>query len=292
MARLRETILGKKGYGSKSFDAEGMVDVSQRESGQNGFTPSLNGYVSNAAYIRKNLIAVLVEAPSGFQYLPNPDLWVATLKSMIELHPNSIEGLNSTLTVENAEEAVGGAGEMQETATNVTRERSEPVFNWTEKYGGVFKAMLKGWIVNLIMDPNTKVPNIMTSNGEVPTELLPDFSSMTVMFIEPDPTFKRVVHAWLSTNMRPKTSGEIIGSRDLRAAGEIQELSVAFTALTQEGDGVNKLAQTYLDEMTLGGLNPSEIPAMVQEIQQDVLKADSGLQDQANAMVANKVTTP
>jgi len=55
------------------------------------------------------------------------------------------------------EEAVGGAGEMQETASNVTRERSEPVFNWTEKVSDVFKVILKE--CKMLEDISTYIPN-------------------------------------------------------------------------------------------------------------------------------------
>ena len=42
---------------------------------------------------------------------------VETLKALVELHPKSIEGLNSTLRVEWAETPFGGAGEMQQDVT-------------------------------------------------------------------------------------------------------------------------------------------------------------------------------
>ncbi|MBE0438136.1 MAG: hypothetical protein IBX57_00015 [Gammaproteobacteria bacterium] len=292
MGRLQSTILGTKAHGEKSLNGEGMLDVSLLESGQNGIRTNFEGYVSNAAYIRRNLIAVLVEAPRGFQHLPNSEKWVGTLKSLVELHANTIEGLQSTLTVEYSEEAVGGAGEMQETATNVTRARSVPVFTWTEKYGKPINQFLTGWITNLIMDPTTKVPNVMTRQGEKPTDLLPDYTGMTVMFIEPDPTHTRVVHAWLSTNMHPKTAGEVLGRRDLTQPGEPTQYSVEFTSLTQEGLGVNTLAQRYLDEMNMSGINPNLKEAFVQEIQADIRAAESGYSDQVNDASARAMDTP
>lgn len=278
--RLQRQILGHDAYGEKRMDAPGMVDIAQLQAGQNGFRTDFEGYVNNSAYVRRNLIAVLVEAPRGFQHLPNPEQWVATLKSLVELHPNSIEGLTSTLTVDFAETTVGGAGEIQEDIANVTRERSTPTFTWTEKYGKPINSFLTGWITNLMMDPITKVPNIMTRSGAKPTDILPDYTSATILFIEPDPTHTRVVHAWLSTNMMPKTAGEVTGSRDLTSAGESVEYSVEFTSLTQEGLGVQLLAQRYLDEMNMNAVNPNLKPAFVDKIEADIRAEDSGYHDQ------------
>lgn len=277
--RLQRQILGHDAYGEKRMDAPGMVDIAQLQAGQNGFRTDFEGFVNNSSYVRRNMIAVLMEAPRGFQHLPQPEQWVATLKSLIELQANSIEGLNSTLSVEFSEVAVGGAGEMQEDITNVTRERSTPTFTWTEKYGKPINAFLSGWITNLMMDPITKVPNVMTRSGDKPTDILPDYTSCTVMFIEPDPTHTRVVHAWLSTNMMPKTAGETVGARNLTTAGETVEYSVEFTALTQEGLGVQLLAQRYLDEMNMAAVNPNLKPAFINHIESDIIAEDSGYHD-------------
>lgn len=308
MARLKDAILGNQAFGEKKQDATGIPDISQLDVGQNGYHTNFAGYASNAAYVRKNIIAVLVEAPSGFQNLPNPEKWVSTLKSLVELHPNSIEGLNNTLTVEHVEEAVGGAGEMQETVSNVTRERSVPVFNWTEKYGKPINAFFHTWITNLMMDPETKVPAIMarggndTLSGEAPTDVLPDFYSMTVLFFEPDPTHTKVVEAWLSTNMQPKSAGEVVGSRDLTAAGETSQYAIEFTALTQTGQGVRELAQTYLNEMNKPAINPNLEPAFVKDVraanlgdayaEQDVIASETGYTDSVASMSENATTSP
>lgn len=292
MARLKDTILGTEAFGAQSQNPDGIVDISQLQSGQNGISTNFAGYVSNTAYVRRNLIAVLVEAPKGFQYLPNPERWVATLKSLIELHANSIEGLTSTLTVEHVEEAVGGAGEMQETLSNVTRERSTPTFNWTEKAGKPVNNFLTAWITMLMMDPETKIPSVMALAGEKPTDVLPDFNSMTVLFIEPDPTNTRVVDAWLSTNMQPKSAGEVIGTRDLTVGGELTQYSVPFSALTQTGEGVRKLAQTYLAEMSKTGVNPNLSEAFVQGIEEDIKASDAGYADSVAAKAQQSLTTP
>lgn len=272
MSRLKDAVLGKVGYAIGKDQP--MVDL--KNGAQMGYQPDYASLVSNSAYVKRNLITFLVESPRGFQDLDNPDRWVGTLKALVELHAKTIEGLQSTLTVEYSETPVGGAGEMQEDVTNVTRARSNPSFTWTEKYGKPINAFLDGWILNLIMDPQTKFPAVVTRGSKKPTDLLPDYNGMTVMFVEPDPTHTKVVQAWLCTNMRPKTGGDVTGRRDLTAAGETVDYQVEFTAVTQVGAGVNKFAQRLLDEMTLTGANPNLRPAFVDQITADVKAGDAG----------------
>ncbi len=277
MARLTKTLLPE----NAAF-AEGHTDrmVNLAVGGQNGFLPDPKSYVSNAAYVQRNLIAILLEAPRGFKDLPNPEVWTATLKNLVELHAQSIEGLTSTLTVEYVENAIGGAGEMQEDISNVTRARSVPVFNWPEKYGMAINTFLNGWIVNLIGDPETKVPRVMNITKDTPDsapiDLLPDYTGMSVLFIEPNPTHTKVVSAWLSTNMMPKSSGECTGKRDLTAGGEQLSHSIEFTAITQVGAGVDAIGQAFLDRMNLTGVNPNNIPAFVSALTADVSDTGNG----------------
>lgn len=274
MARLETAILGNTGYGQ--YAEAPMVNLVN--GGQNGPMPDIGQYVSSSSYVRRNLIAILIEAPRGFQDLENPEAYVEALKALVELHPKSIEGLNATLTVEFQETPVGGAGEMQQDISNVTRARSNPTFVWTEKYGKPVSNLLRHWITGLIMDPATKYPTVVTRGirQSNPADLLPDYTGMTVLFIEPDPTHTKVVEAWLCTNMMPNGSGDITGRRDLTQGGETLDISIEFTALTQHGAGVVQFAQRQLDAMNLGGMNPNLQQAFVQQVSADVDRGRAG----------------
>lgn len=286
MSRLKDTILENRAFNENGLAP--MVDI--RQGGQNGFSTDFTSYVNNAAYVGKNLIAILVEAPRGFQDLESPDYWVETLKALVELQPKTIDGLQATLSVEHIENAVGGAGEMQQDISDVKRARSTPSFTWNEKYGKPVSRFLNGWVLNLIMDPISKYPAVVTRGTVAPSDLLPDYTGMTVLFIEPDPTHTKVLQAYLCTNMRPNgTVAEITGRRDLTAAGEGKDYTVEFTALTQHGVGVEQFAQQILDEMTLTGVNPNLQQAFVQKIEADVTAADQGYAEQIDTMAQNAV---
>lgn len=253
--------------------------------GQMGYAPEYSEWVSNKAYVKRNMIALLIEAPTGFQLLNNPDKWVSTLRALIERFPIRITGIQSGLEVETVESSpVGGGGEMHEDFTNVTRARSQPVFTWNEKDGRPVTAFLEGWVMNLIMDPESKVAGVANTNN-LPPDMLADRYTMTVLFIEPDITHSKVVNAWLSTNMHPKGNiAEVTGLRDKAAAGETQNLDVNFTAITQHGVGVRAFAQAMLDSISITNANPNLRPAFVQAITADVAAANVGYANQAQQM--------
>lgn len=271
MARLTDTILASRGY-SVGRNAP-MLNLGV--GGQFGWQTDYPAFISNTAYVRRNLIAKLIEAPRGFQDLPEPQLWHAALKTLVEVEPRSIEGLQMGLTVDTASSPFGGAGENQEDPTNVTRQASNPSFSYLERYGRPINHFLNQWITELIMDPITKFPNVVT-RGRRPQDLLPDYYSMTVLFFEPDPTHTKVDKAWLCTNMYPKSDGPVEGRRDLTSAGSTNEISIEFTAISQVGIGVNQFAQRILDEMNLTGNNPNIRPAFVDKISADVKAAANG----------------
>lgn len=278
MARNRDTLLGKKAYG-KQQDAP-MVNLSI--GGQNGYQSDLRYFHANTDYIRRNVIAKLIEAPSGFLLMDNGQEYINALKAIVELHAQTWEGLNKTLTVSSQETAVSGAGEMQQTPSNVTRARSEPAMTIPEKYGMPVQGLHRDWIQGLIMDPDTKVPGITTlGNGKV-TDLLPDVYSMTVLFFEPDPTFTKVQRAWLIGNMYPTGAGDDTGRRDKTQDGEQLILNITYTGLQQVGYAVNHFAQKILDSMNKTGTNPNQAPAFVDTVAADVLSSQFGYVEKVN----------
>ena len=264
-----------------------MVDL--QYGGQMGHAPDLTEWVSNQAYIRKNLICLLVEAPKGFNLLPNPEQWIATLRALVELHPMSIDGLNAGLEVEVSSNPVGGAGQIHEDFTDVKETPSKVVFKWNEKYGMPVSSFLRGWITNLMMDPNTKFANVATLSGEQPTDMLADQYAATMIFIEPDPTHNKVIKSWLVTNMWPQGTGEITGRRDLTAASEPITYDINFSGIAQYGLGVDAFAQKLLDGIKITGANPYNRAAFVDAITSDILATKKSYSDSIGVIKAGAV---
>lgn len=261
-----------------------MLDL--RYGGQQGFAPDLSQWVSNQAYVRRNLICLLLEAPTGFQQMADPSRWVGTLRSLVELHPLSIDGLAAGLEVEVTDTSpVGGGGEYHQDFVDVKRARSTPVFRWNEKYGMPISSFFRAWIQYLMMNEESKVAGIGTLANR-PTDMLADRYAATMAFIEPDPTHTKVVKSWLCTNMFPQGTGEVTGRRELAAAGEPVTIDITFSAITQFGAGVDAFAQTLLDSINIIGANPANRPALVQAVQADVAATTVGYERNAESLGA------
>jgi hypothetical protein len=286
MSRVTDALLGGKAF--SGGHTQPMLDPTF--GGQMGYSPDLREWVSNQAYVRRNVFCLLLEAPRFFRQMPNPDVFTRILRAMVERHPRTIEGLQSGLTVTTDETPVGGAGEMQEEVTDVKRARSQPVFTLDEKYGRPFQTFLGDWITYGLMDPNTKVANIGTMTNK-PTDMLADQYAATMIFIEPDPTHQKVVKSWLCTNMFPKGTGDIVGSRDLTAAMQMSQLSIEFSALTQVGTGVDIFAQKLLDNIIITNANPNLRPAFINEISADVASQASGYKAQVEDLSRTAIST-
>lgn len=272
MSRITDLILDGKAFNRGQGNP--MLDL--RFGGQHGYAPDIKNFISNQAYVSRNLICILLEAPRFFRLMPNENIWTSTLKSMFELHAQSIDGFNAGLTVDTEEHPVGGGGEMQEEYTNVTRARSTPEFVFVEKYGLPIHTFLYNWITFGMMDPDTKYALSGTLEGETPTDLLADWYSASALFMEPDPTHKTVVKSWVSTNMFPKTTGDITGKRDLSEAGSVSTISVPFAAINHFSIGANSFAQSVLDNITLVNANPYLQPSPVDQVSPDVEAQEKG----------------
>ena len=290
MSRLTDAILPPK-QGLASYTNSAILDL--KNGGTHGYAPNLTEWVSNQARVSKNLYCLLLEAPGFFQFMPQPAAWVQTLKSMMELHTQTIEGLNGGLTVAVDQHPVGGGGELQDEPTNVTRERTEPKIGFgADKYGAPIQNFLTQWIMNGIMDPDTKTPSIITLNNTKPADQLADWFSMTCLFYEPDPTGINVFRAWLISNMYPLTTGDIVGKKDRTAPGEFTVLDIPFAGIAQFNLGVTLFAQSLLDSINFTNANPYLRPAFVSGISGDVSSAQIGLMSNIRDLGSSAVSQP
>lgn len=276
MSRYSNPFVGNRGYGAGQ--AANTIDLSQ--AGTQQFAPNLANIAANTPYVRRNVVPFLIEAPRFFNYAPDPDLMVRCLKALIENHTRTVDGLNQQLRVDTAEAPVGGSGERIQTATNVTREVSNPVHGMWELQGRAITKFIKWWIQYGIGDENTKVP-LVVANGNVAAENYDaTFYGATVLYIEPDPTFTDVVSAWLCTNMFPTATPPWEGSKDASQLGQNLDISIEFTAITDVSVGTQLFARQILQNLNLLGLNPNENPLWIENLSADVQSANIGVADQ------------
>lgn len=248
--------------------------------GQEGYIPNYEYWHASAEYVRPPVIPFLMEAPDAFQILDNPARLVATLKALMEVHARTIQGLDQSLEVEFSTTPFGGAGEQMETVAKVKRAQSQPQYDWVERIGKPITKFWNYYILNILGNPDSNIPAAVSRGQTRPYGMYPDFTAFTMMFVQADRTQKFVDHAWLCSNMMPKSGAKIEGSRDITETPAGVTVSIGFTCLQQVGAGVDKLAQAMLDQANQTGLDPNNRRAWLQSIEADVKSStDSGYKD-------------
>ena len=269
-----------------------------------------HAWMADQAYIRRDIIPVVLQVPKGFEYLPNGEYYIKACVALFEKHARTIEGLDSSITVNTGEHELGLEGAKYQEPVNVTVAESNVSISLTEKYGQAVKNFLDVWVRYLIMDPQTKSPLIsqylrakkattaQSNDGSGTSTAATDgkdnkstlangialnnnvwsteYYTMTILFIEPDILNNRVVNAWLVSNMFPRSIPNIIGKKDKKADKEIEELTIEFGgfALHSRNRHVRKMAQDMLDNLALYQLTNDNILPQAKGID-NILKSDN-----------------
>lgn len=279
--------------GSRAFNL-GMTNptLDITRGGQLGYDKDMRFWVSNANQKQMNAIPILLEAPRSWQYLDNYEMRVACLRAAVEVHCRSITGLDASLNVAVDGTPVSGDGQQQQEFVNVTREVSQPSFVFDEKYGRPIGRMLEDWVTQSMADPATKVANVVTGAGDRPTDMLPDNYTMTMIFIEPDPTFRHVVKAFLCANMFPQGKiADYSAQRDITQPMNLVQYTQLFTALTVVNAGVDELAQTLLDGINITNANPNMRAAWINSVSAEVASTETGYAYGVEQAAQNNITT-
>lgn len=267
-----------------------MIDLGY--GGQMGWSPDPASWANNSAYVRKPVIPILIEAPKLFQFLPNSPDWVRALRSLIENQWLQVDGLNAGLTASFTDNAFGGSGLTQQDLVNIKETESKPKHTYLERHGRPIQKFLRNWMTYAGMDPATKFANVATlAAASQLTDLLPDQTTATVLYIEPDPLGRKVQQAWLVFNMFPESTGDVVGSADKTQDLQTTSIDVQFTGIHQYNAGVDAFAQLILNNISLVGANPYMRQAMIQEITADVRAAAGGFAAGVASLAANAVRT-
>ena len=210
-------------------------------------------FISQTPYVKMNVIPILMGYPRFFEYMPNPEMWISMVKAFMEVHPQTIDGLSTGITVEFDETPVTRSEYLEE-AVNSVRERSSITHGYKEKANRTYQNFLDIWIRYGIMDPDTTsvlVSEYINDINEISGIYLPHLKACTMMYIEPDLTRKVVSNAWFCTNMQPKGTGDITGKSDIKSSLETLDLSIGFTSITLSNQAVKDLAAKLLANMNI-----------------------------------------
>lgn len=275
--RPSNAILGANVGAARGVQSS-MLDL--RYGGTHGFAVDYSQIASATDYVQQHLICIVLDAPRLFRLVPGEqDYWIGTLRALFELHAISIEGVTGSYEITSEDSSpVGGAGEMMNSVTNITRAQTKPRFRFPEKAGMPVSRFFRGWSDTFIMDPETKVPRLASLGIQIPELQLIDDIGATVMFIEPDVYHQKVVKAFLSCGVRPTGTLEWEARKDKTTSKELKTYDVEFDAITQHGLGVDALAQVLLSNMSLLNADPQTRQAFLTDINADVSRLSEGYQ--------------
>jgi hypothetical protein len=275
MSRLTDSVLAKgKAYGGHSA----ALDL--KLGGQSGHTSAIgrvgadgknyDEWISNQAHVKQNIIPVVLKYPTAFDYFTDKAMMISAYNAIMTMHPETITGFQSGLTVDFDEHAIGGAGEMQEEFTKVSRARTAINMTFKEKAGKSIQKYIDLVIRHLYSDPDMEKPlisNALNTDAKFGGLYTPDYYTGTHLYIEPDVTQQNVVDAWLCTNVMFKSNGERTAKRDIHSARETMDLSIDLTSITMNSDSVLKLAQTVLSGLNVLHANPDDavLPQIITE---------------------------
>lgn len=222
-------------------------------------------FLNSAGYVKQNLIPFLLDYPKGFDYFPNPDLMIATLKALVEVRSKTIDGFNAKLTVNTSEFQIGRAGsETMEDILRVTREKSSPTHTIPETIGFGVNRFLESYITYLLGDPDVgpaQVFNLMSDEEREENQIwTPEKYGFSILYVEPDIQHYNCINAWLLLGGFFKGTGEWTGKRDIQSDPEGNpEHSLEIGGLVLPPlPGVRKLGQQLLRGLSILRKFPEE----------------------------------
>lgn len=220
--------------------------------GNFGYSKDYGGWINNTPYTSSPLLSFLLQAPLGFKLLPNSQIYISTLRSLVETIRHEITGLNHRLDVQVDEsQPFGKSGQKFQVPTNVTEQQLNVTFSYYERLGLSIMRFHEFWIRMFIMHEESKYADINTVAGTEAFDCLPDMYSMSVIFILPDRKHDKVVQSWLGFNMWPKSTGDNEASFNVDNPSEVKVAQIEYTGTYIYNYGVDQFAQSILDNINI-----------------------------------------
>lgn len=283
MTILHESTATINGNGAPVLDIRGR--------GQQGALRRPADAASSSRYAKQHLIVALIDVPELLTKLPNSDILIETIRSLLEERATSITGFDSGITWSYEETVESHNGEMRETVTDAKRNRTVPSFEWPEVGHGAIQKLWEYVGTKILMDPETGKPGIITepTYTKAPIPILDATQGFTLLAYEPTPSMDGIVHAWLVTDMKQKSAGEVTGSRVTGQALEAPTVPIEFTGMTDRGNAVKEMALAHLKSINKGGYDSLSVSAYATGVDGNVSGATNA--GYVNGVNSNTVPT-
>lgn len=273
-----------------------------------------NTFVSNVArsgqlgtgsrYNKLDAATPMVFRPTQIVVLQLPTMWDAfrgkqeVLRSLIETHAKSVNGIDVSYELGVAQTPVGHDGQQMEIPTKTTRAQVSPTFTFIEYTGMPVYNIFKDWMF-AISDPDTNGSRLTANFADMRN--VPGWSmsmySMSILCIQYDPTGipSRVQDACVICNMFPKQIGGVGFERTIGNAAE-KERQISFTGLVQHNENTRNLGITVASMLQLHRINYDfALPGLTGSVDANVaidpkIRSYGGLEYEAGS--TNKTPVP
>jgi hypothetical protein len=265
--------LNNEGVLSASYDgSEKTIDrLDLRYGGMNGYIPPVGSIGADGKtfiellnaepYVTRDIIPFTMSLPRFMDYMPDPALLKDTHISLFELHPETIEGIDASLTVETETVKVGRTNQVLRTVTGINRPECNVSYTLREKHNKPVQSYLELYIRYGIGDEITKEP-LVSLMPNFPTDKIPtplELKGFSTLFVEPDYSRTKVQEAYLVIGQYPTSAGEKIGKLDINGNGEMKVYTIETGGYMVYGPAIIELGQTMLDRMKSTSINPDTV---------------------------------
>lgn len=268
------------------INGNGAAVVDLRGRGQQGAVRRPADAASSSRYAKQHLVIALVDVPALLKKLPDHEVLIETIRSLMEERATNISGFDSSVSWSFEETVESHNGEMRETVTDAKRNRTVPSMEWPEVGHGAIQKLWEYVGTQILLDPETGKAGILTAEEFIrsPIPIMDATQGFTLLAYEPTPSMDGIVHAWLVTDMKQKSAGEVTGSRVTGQALEAPVVTIEFTGMTDRGDDVKAMALEHLNSINKAGYNSLSVESYTKTISGDVEEAaNSGYVDGVNS---------
>lgn len=280
MSRVQQALIS----GGKSYNTDGTASiVNLANTGNNGLYKDLAYLANNTPYQQQQAIVVLLRPPRLFEKHPLGDQLTAALKVFVEVWPNSVEGINLQLQIDQNSVEQGWDRQPLRTPGGVYRSESTVSFNGTELYNKAWTKFWTYYVRTFIQDPNNASPNLAELDS-LPEDHLIDQYTFDILVFEPDPLKRTVVSAAAVVGLWPASLPDDQLRKNIGEGTPTRDISMEFPGTVDDSKGFQKIAQDILDEMAIYSLNTNRRASFTSGIDADIAAAKTGVLDQASTL--------
>ena len=246
------TLVWKNAIKTHDVQDVGISELDQRypgraanliEGGQLGTGIQITRLDAATPLVFNPAVVVVTQTPAMWDNFPYAQ---KMLKSLVEVHPKSISGIDVSYTLETASTPVGWDGQEMKVPTRSTRNAVDPSFTWQEVTGNLIWNFIRKWIFD-IQHPDTNASLmsavISDDNTIMPPFLMSSFC-MSMLAIQFDMTMRpeNIIDGFYYTCMFPTQTGDF-GLERTHGTTKAMERTVQFTGLVQHNENTKWLAQ-------------------------------------------------